>query len=322
MAFKLSSDAQTVFFAKVFGDTHPVTEQVKALVLAGVTFEVGLYSITATAKGLGGTASSKASSVTLTAGSTSLMKGTVAPMIAEQNKTLIDQWVSVLGIGVKPEPVEPPKVTLTILGIPPGDSQPNLIVLIKAIRTVTEFGLAQAKKLAEDVLAGTSVTVEVVPSMTATAVMTLQKAGVKLSLTAQAPTVPDVLHQTIPPPKSVAKPINTVMNLKDAAALGQKVHGTSNGSIYYTIALSKQGLKLAARLTSGGAISIRAEWQGQPTAELKKLQESGVSMKTGYGSIHFDGAGVPLQKVVGAFLFGTGIDWAAMVTNGSELVVA
>ena len=30
---------------------------------------------------------------------------------------------------------------------------------------------------------------------------------------------------------------------------------------------------------------------------------------------------VPLQRVIGAFLVGTGINWKAVVTNGAELVI-
>jgi hypothetical protein len=44
-------------------------------------------------------------------------------------------------------------------------------------------------------------------------------------------------------------------------------------------------------------------------------------MKPNYASVHFGAEGVPLQRVIGAFLVGTGINWKAAVMNGSDLVI-
>jgi len=116
------------------------------------------------------------------------------------------------------------------------------------------------------------------------------------------------------------KPVDKVIDLKSAKALGQKVHGTSQGSVYYCIAVAEH-VKVAARIAKGGGISIRAEWTDTPTADLKKLEESNMQLKGNYGSMHFDAGEVPLPRVIGALLVGTGIKWQAAVMNGADLVI-
>lgn len=313
MALKVSADAQTMFFTKVFGSSHPVTVKATELVAAGVTFELALYHVQAGYQG-------KYVSVSLTAGTTALMKGTVDATVAAQNGKVIEDWVMGLSAhfgGVTPKSTQ----ELTVLGYLGIADPPNLITLIKAIRTVTGLGLAEGKKLAEHVLHGTDVVLDVSQTThlpLGSKVKVLEAAGVKVK-GYSTPAVSDVLHQTMLP--TTAKPVNAVIDLKDAEALGQKVHGTSAGSVYHTIALSHKGVKVAARLYKGGSISIRAEWQGHPTDELQKLEASGVMMKKTYGSIHFDAAQVPLQRIIGAFLVGTGVNWKQAVMNGADLVV-
>jgi len=339
MAFKVSADAQTIFFTKVFGSNHPVVAKVKALVSHGITFEVDLYTVTAKSK------TTIPTMVKLTIGTSALMKGLATPPVYTQNAKLISEWVqklfqdngSPLDITNKPIPVV--DVTVTV-GLAP-NGLPNLIQLIKAIRTVTGLGLYEAKLLGEKVQNGELINLAVVGMTGVAAQKTLNAVnGINSAMTV-APYLANVQKAAEAAAESFAgvgeaakvlgaamkaMPVPAVIKLKDAKALGQQVHGTSSGSVYYCIAYTDH-VKVAARLYKSGSISIRAEWDGQPDKvkeELKKLEEGGIQMKSsqGYGSIHFDATDVPLQRVIGAFLVGTGINWKAAVMNGAELVIA
>jgi hypothetical protein len=238
MPVTISSEAQLVFFNKVFGATHPVTVKAKGLLSQGVAFEVSLYNVKATAKG-------KSVQVNLTYGTTALMKGTADTVVLSQNKKLIKDWIGGLYNSLDIKPV------------------------------------------------------------------------------AQSAVVPpqSVVAPTTPGPYSWAKPVDAVIDLKEAKALGQKVHGTSTGSVYHTVAFTDH-VKVAARLYKTGSISIRAEWTDNPVNDLKLLADAGLQMKPTYGSIHFDAQDVPLPRVIGAFLLGTGIEWTQVVTKAADLVIA
>ena len=86
MAVILNPDAQAVFFTKVLGATHPVITKVKALVSAGITFEVSLYAVRAFVDGKKNPAISP---VQLTFGTTALMKGTADLNVMLHNQKLI-----------------------------------------------------------------------------------------------------------------------------------------------------------------------------------------------------------------------------------------
>lgn len=337
MALQVSSDAQLVFFNKVFGSTAATTTRVKALLSHGVTFEVSLYSIRAYSG-----SKTPLSVVQLTTGSTSLIKGTVDQTVTLQNMKLIEQWVSKLyqeqGAPVSKAPVKATPTKLVLKGST--HTLPHLLNLIKAVHKVMGplgASLAMAKTAVQQAMAGTPTDIGTFPTYeeanAAAAVVNDAEGFVELvpagahtvaaSSQFKKPAGPGYFEGLAP---KVAKPVDKVIDLKAAEALGQKVHGTSSGSVYHTIALSEHGVKIAARLYKSGSISIRAEWTPASTlagvqAELKKLEESGVQMKANYGSIHFDAQDVPLQRVIGAFLVGTGIQWKAAVMNGAELVI-
>ena len=316
MALQVSSDAQLVFFNKVFGTTSPTTNRVKALLGHGVTFEVSLYNVRAFLHGKALTP------VQLTIGSSALIKGTVDPLVASQNKHVIEEWVANLYLS-QGAPVAKPKTpwvgptTVVLTGLQAGA---NLLPLIKAVHLL--FGgskaLVQSKTIVEQAKAGVKTELITYPTYAeALAASTkIVAAGGESHL--ETPGGQKFMPEA--PKPVLAKPVDAVIDLKAAQALGQKVHGTSTGSVYHTIALTDH-VKVAARIIPGGSISIRTEWTDSPKDELKKLEESGVIMKQGYGSIHFDPQGVPVQRIIGAFLVGTGIQWKAAVMNGAELVV-
>lgn len=319
---------QAAFFTQVFGETHEVTTQAKSLIAAGVKFDVLLYSVQAT---LGGKVVSQ---VQTASGTTALMKHTVEPFMADADKKVIQEWVAKLVASnvVISEVASQGPTKLLMVGITA--STASILPIIKVVQSLTGKSLTEAKHLVEGVsqqgMQATEVAVYGSQYEASKAAKLLHAVGVVAKLEPAAGPIPVAavkewaaaakpVPATTPWPATV-KPVPSVIDLKHAAALGQKVHGTSPGSVYYCIALSEH-VKVAARLNKGGAVSIRAEWTDNPTGELQKLQEAGVQMKKEYGSIHFDASGVQLQRVVGAFLVGTGINWKAAVMNGAELVI-
>ena len=157
-----------MFFAKVFGPGHDVTAKVKALVAAGVTFETHMLSLKAKYK-------DAQYSVSLTKGTTALMKHTVDFAVAEQNRTLISDWVSKLyqTIDVSVAAMTPklaqalggglpktPAGELTTVVLTGGDKD-HLLMLIKAIQTVTGASPFPAKQTARGSRRDTAVSEDV-----------------------------------------------------------------------------------------------------------------------------------------------------------------
>jgi ribosomal protein L7/L12 len=119
------------------------------------------------------------------------------------------------------------------------------------------------------------------------------------------------------------KPLESVISLKDAEAVGQRVHGTSGGSVYHCIAVGER-VKVAARiLTSGGskAVSIRVEANKPTSEELQKIKNSGIGWKGDYGSLHLSVGSSSLGRAVGAFLMGMEVDFKEKVEKVSDLVL-
>jgi hypothetical protein len=327
MPVTISSEAQLVFFNNVFGITHPVTLKAKVLLTQGVAFEVSLYNVRAQVKG-------KTQQVNLTYGTTALMKGTADAVVLSQNKKLIEEWVTGLYVSMgSPEaqkatlkaPVQTAPIAYRVVLLGVTHPLPHLLKLVKAVHSVTGGTVAAAKKKVDDAVAGATVEIGTYPSLEAANIAAAPITAAEGHLQF-VPLVPPTV--TVAPPQVVggpgpyawAKPVDQVIDLKAAKALGQKVHGTSTGSVYHTIAISEH-VKVAARLYTTGSISIRAEWTDNPTGDLKLLAEAGLQMKPSYGSIHFDAQDVPLQRVIGAFLLGTGIEWQQVVTKGADLVI-
>lgn len=123
-------------------------------------------------------------------------------------------------------------------------------------------------------------------------------------------------------PKAPVMPAGVVA-LKDATQIGQKVKGTDAHSVYLCIALSER-VKLAARVQSiadGASVSIRAE--GPFNAEIRNaLKAASMNPSTqGHYSIHFQTNGVPVGRVIGAFLMGLGVDFDEQIKNVKQIGV-
>ncbi|KVR21710.1 hypothetical protein WK13_34800 [Burkholderia ubonensis] len=150
--------------------------------------------------------------------------------------------------------------------------------------------------------------------------------------------VPKTTKQAEPPPPDVpwqvdgkvktkmAQPVNGVVPLKQATLLGQKTKGTDQNSIYRCMALSPS-CNLAVRVQSiadgnSHAISIRAE--GNFTSAVREaLKEAGMIASTsGHYSIHFQTNGVPVSRVIGAFLMGLGLEFEEQIKHVKEIGVS
>jgi hypothetical protein len=318
MPVTISSEAQLVFFNKVFGPIHPVTVKAKALLSQGVAFEVSLYNVKAQVKG-------KATQVNLTYGTTALMKGTADVVVLSQNKKLIEEWIG--GLWLSHGSPEAPKkqaqataYTVLLTGTAPG--LPRILKLIKAVHSVTGGSVASAKQKVETAVAGTPVALGTrpcwkrpiwrrLPSLVCRAgSWSWRRPAMGSPTTERGGCTGSVLWDK-------QKPVDAVIDLKRPRLCGAGArHDT--GSVKLTLT---DHVKVAARLYQTGSISIRAEWTDNPTEELKLLAEAGLQMKPNYGSIHFDANDVPLQRVIGAFLLGTGINWKQVVTTGADLVI-
>jgi len=222
-----------------------------------------------------------------------------------------------------------------------------LIPAIKGVRTVSAMDLKPAKDLID------KVHFQKVPTLVMTyinfkdaekATETLSKFGCSTQITdhngialqtivgnpeKQFPVGWDAASLATPAatPLTVAevlknKASNGIVSLKEAKALGQKVKGTSPGSVYYCVAYNDR-VKVAARIYTKGTISVRAEWSLPTNDEMARINESGmnVQLNKGYASVHFQLCDVPAPRVIGAFLMGIGITWTEAVINAGQLVI-
>lgn len=113
-------------------------------------------------------------------------------------------------------------------------------------------------------------------------------------------------------------PENTVINLCDANALHQKVHGTSAGSVYYVMALL-DGAAIAVR-SKNNTLSIRIEGTKLKMYE-EALEDLGFVCKPKYASVHFDVAGGGLvSKTMGAVIGRLGFKNVIKVSDIAETV--
>jgi hypothetical protein len=128
------------------------------------------------------------------------------------------------------------------------------------------------------------------------------------------------------PQPEVTKPkskvsLTTTVRLRDAVAVGQRVFGTSSGSVYVTCAVSDR-IRMAVR-PSSGKLSVRVE--GNPSVEEKaKLTAIGLSQSTTddgsmYMSMHLGLNSLPVPRVLGALIMGLEIEFDSQVTNVKDL---
>ena len=121
-------------------------------------------------------------------------------------------------------------------------------------------------------------------------------------------------------PKVITEVLNMdQVKLVDAQTQYQKVFGTSNGAIYYAIALFSD-LKIAIKIKDT-TVSIRAE--GDIPKYKSNLEAGGLSIKgSGYASVHLNcNSGLMLKRAVGASLMSMGVAFDTPIPNLSYLGV-
>lgn len=327
MPLNMSPDAQALFYEKVFGKTSSEYQIVQKLIEQGCVFETSMYTCKMVKNG-------HTFQVSLSHGTTSLMKNTVPQMYAALNKKKISEWLSGLSstFTVPQVPVAPPevspvienagKVSVYLMNFIPGDK----IMVIKVVREANGMTLKEAKDLVEAAQHGTPG--KVIDCTPVEANILEQKiikyGGVSFLAPVGSEVVQQITHTPPPmvqPQAPVAKPVAQTIQLRDALAVGQKVKGTSSGSVYHCVALNDK-VRLAARILKHGSISVRAEWTGKLTKEeTDKLITLGLSVKGDYASMHLSADGVPPERVLGAIILGAGLKWKQSVTSAEDLVV-
>jgi ribosomal protein L7/L12 len=341
MALKMTPDAalktQTHFFEQVFGPTHATTKLVHQLAAHGVHFGTTLYGVSAAFK-------DQLTSVQLNIGTNALLKKTsVDPALIPANQLKIQKWVGDLAVTFAlgnvstapkpvvsaPKPLVPTADATVVLTSFAG----NLITAIKVVREITGLGLGEAKELVEKVKQGSPHTL--VLGSTAKAHDAVAKLLAIGMLAHVAPVYTAEQKATVWEKENslnlgiaALTPTSEIVPLATAKALGQKVRGSSGvlkdgewvGTVYHCVATSAH-IKIAARVQKSGAISLRAEWTGNPEEDLKKLQESGMVLKGHYGSMHLMPSTVPIGRTIGGWVLGVPIAWDQVIKSAAELIV-
>lgn len=109
---------------------------------------------------------------------------------------------------------------------------------------------------------------------------------------------------------------DAVIALRDAKAIGQKVKGTSGGSVYNAVAIGP--VNFAVKFTATNC-SIRAE-SNVMTAQLKKkLKDAGFTDNGGYLSMHMKLNGVNAMRAIGAVLYSMDMPFEAVATTTAQV---
>lgn len=302
MAVSLSPKAQKVFFVKLFGD-HWTEAYIQPLLKKGVELNVGFAGITATFNG-------KTYSCSLPVSTTTLMSNPSSPLNMSA-VTAIEKFVDSLsnsiywgGMGGGGAGAVPP---INIVGVS-GET-----FKVEAWGAGGSGGGGSG--------GGTSATSGTTVSVgggVAGGSYGGGGGGGKPDVFSSMAVPAEMLQPLSQPPKPKAKPTASIVKLQDAQAIGQKVLGTSSGSIYTVMALSER-VKLAARI-NGQALSIRAEFNNATDAEKEALLKVGMKA-TGkdYYSVHMDAQSVPVGRIVGAFLMDCEITFNEQIHNIKEL---
>ena len=108
-----------------------------------------------------------------------------------------------------------------------------------------------------------------------------------------------------------------VIALRDAKAIGQKVKGTSGGSVYNAVAIGP--INFAVKFTASNC-SIRAESPEFTLALKKKLKDAGFTDNGTYFSMHLKLNGVNAMRAIGAVLYSMDLPFEAVGTTTAQVV--
>jgi hypothetical protein len=114
-----------------------------------------------------------------------------------------------------------------------------------------------------------------------------------------------------------AQKVDMVLALRDAKAIGQKVKGTSGGSVYNAVAIGP--VNLAVKFTSSNC-SIRAETNSFTPLVKKALKEAGFTDNGTYWSLHLKLNGVNAMRAIGAVIYTMNLPFEAVGTTQAAVV--
>jgi ribosomal protein L7/L12 len=324
MALYMAKNVQLVFFQKLFGVESPYYKLAQDLNDVGGVFSLTLFSVEFTYKGI-------TEKVALKVSPTNILKSAATPEDYALVGKEVGDWLTVLGkqVGLdKKEEVPPVKektYSIKLMDVPADGAVK--IPIIKFLRMQLGISLKEAKDIVDAASNGKPFVYQTGLSYKeASAVLTkamVETKGKFVLFCEQDGLVVEALAITQSKQGSFSepvatKPVNSVVKLVDALALGQKVSGTSAGSVYYCIAYNSN-LKIAARF-SGHEVSLRAEWKKKIPSEVSLLASNGMKVTEKYASLHLALNGVPPARVVGAFLMGLGMEFSDQVTSAKQLV--
>jgi len=326
MTISVNTDSNKFLLKVLTPDVQVLYHQILA---NGVVFQTSLYSVTATKP-----PQYKNWQVNLPIGVFSLMKEMNTPQ-AVMAVNMINEFVCKLH-SVTVSQVPPPKPKDDEPEISPAAKEENYgvylfgpgenkIETIKLVRILCAMSLKEAKDLVES----TSYSQPLVKfGLTSVEAEKMVGQFSKFGTPAWAGDFSEVggvdkayalfSKQNITPPVSpypLKQKIKSdeIMQLVYANAVGQKVHGSSKGSVYITIAVNPR-VKVAARVV-GTQISLRVE-ANSPTKVEQDGINSIVQWKSNYGSTHFDSGSVPIKRVLGALIYGMGVKFDETLKTG------
>lgn len=155
---------------------------------------------------------------------------------------------------------------------------------------------------------------EIKPIVGTVATKALASAGMsalEISLAALETVYPSTTAKTAP--STLAKKIPLVK----AQHIYQMVDGTSAKAKYVTVAVHDD-FNVAVKLDGTSALSIRVEGNPSPAVRVA-LADQGITDKYGYFSGHFALNKVPPVRVLGAILFGLGVDFREVISGTAKL---
>lgn len=274
---KSVNDNGVGFFSQALKDNPLLLKRFEALTAKGVTFTITFYAVTANLSKFG----KENAGVNLPVSTTALMKGTPDTQLA---KSVVFMKLEELA----------DHISALIDGTPvPEKAGP--------LENVTEshhgsFSSSQ-------------------PNM-----QSIPKKVVEAEWDASVAKKPAAKSMKFMNPNTTPAPIKPGADMEalvNATELGQQVHGTSKGSHYYVVALSPR-VNVACRIVGKTKISFRAE--GKPSDfERLRLKECGMTPSKGesHWSVHIEQSGVPVSRIIGAYLMGLEIAFNAQITNAN-----
>lgn len=284
MAIKMTTAAHLIFFEKIFYNKPDALGTVLHLASLGFVFNVGMFEITAT-------------------NNTPMSMGQPHPTLHLPLITSSNVIMKYVGNGA-PFPTQPGKEGAIA----------QVEAWVYAInQSVTSLGSALGVTPAD--VAG--------PWTAATPLPKTLKPGDKITFTPSATSSSMPYTYYLDKSVGLIEPFTEVaVALSDATKLGQRVLGTEKTSIYRVIALGELGINVAMRWEKGGYdASFRlASKNDIPMPVRGRIKKNAFEFKPGgHASLHLSIGDIPINRVMGAVLFGLDLKLKQHITSVEEV---